>query len=253
MKTARSDIDRAVSFLDAEFFAIFATYLIKNKMKKTFWVSICLLMCVLSVSAENSGICADKSAASVLLSRDSRKDGEDKKVLLNAAHNAVDSFCHTLEGGVKAGYAGFVDASVLATMTGESAVSVSTTHGYCFNPFVFVGAGLACDVYRDVLFTPVYAAARFTLRDSWLAPYIGVRVGFSPGKKDGSHWAMGAYCSPSLGLRLALNGHRAVNVGIAYVLQSQSTDYSYDDGYKRYFGTTVDVHHSIALRVGFEF
>ena len=222
-------------------------------MKKTFWATICLLMYVLPVSAESSWVCADKSAASVLLSRDSRKVGEGKKGLMKATYNAVDSFCRTLAGGVKAGYAGFVDASILATMTGESAVSVSKTHGYCFNPFVFVGAGLACDVYRDALFTPVYAAARFTLRDSWLAPYVGVRVGFSPGKKDGSSWAMGAYCSPSLGLRLALKSCHAVNVGIAYVLQSQSTDYSYDDGYKRYFGTTVDVHHSIALRVGFEF
>ena len=120
-------------------------------MKKTFWATICLLMYVLPVSAESSWVCADKSAASVLLSRDSRKVGEGKKGLMKATYNAVDSFCRTLAGGVKAGYAGFVDASILATMTGESAVSVSTTHGYCFNPFVFVGAGLACDVYRDAL------------------------------------------------------------------------------------------------------
>ena len=131
-------------------------------MKKTFWATICLLMYVLPVSAESSWVCADKSAASVLLSRDSRKVGEGKKGLMKSTYNAVDSFCRTLAGGVKAGYAGFVDASILATMTGESAVSVSTTHGYCFNPFVFVGAGLRClsrcSFYSCLCCCPIYFA-----------------------------------------------------------------------------------------------
>ena len=48
-------------------------------MKKTFWATICLLMYVLPVSAESLWVCADKSAASVLLSRDSRKVGKVRK------------------------------------------------------------------------------------------------------------------------------------------------------------------------------
>lgn len=151
------------------------------------------------------------------------------------------------------GYEGFADVSLLATMTGESAVSVSTTHGYAFNPWLFIGGGVACDVYREAFFTPVYAAARFTFRDSELSPYADVRVGFSPGKKDDSIWAMGAYFTPALGVRFALVGRCALNVGVAYVLQSQSTDYSYDDGYKRYFGTSVTLHHALSLRVGVAF
>ena len=101
---------------------------------------------------------------------------------MKATYNAVDSFCRTLAGGVKAGYAGFVDASILATMTGESAVSVSTTHGYCFNPFVFVGAGLACDVI-EMLFLLLFMLLPDLLCAivGWL--HVGVRVGFSPGKE----------------------------------------------------------------------
>lgn len=174
----------------------------------------------------------------------------DEPVAIHAAGSVTGpSFSHHKGPG----YEGFADVSLLATMTGESAVSVSTTHGYAFNPWLFIGGGVACDIYREALFTPVYAAARFTFRDSGLSPYADVRVGFSPGKKDDSLWAMGAYFTPALGVRFALVGRCALNVGVAYVLQSQSTDYSYDDGYKRYFGTSVTLHHALSLRVGVAF
>lgn len=178
------------------------------------------------------------------------KDNASGPVMAHAAGSVSEPSTFHHKGP---GYAGYADVSLLATMTGESAVSVSTTHGYAFNPWLFIGGGVACDIYREALFTPVYAAARFTFIDSGLSPYADVRVGFSPGKKDDSLWAMGAYFTPALGLRFALMGRCALNVEVAYVLQSQSTDYSYEDGYKRYFGTTVTLHHSLSLRVGLAF
>lgn len=62
-----------------------------------------------------------------------------------------------------------------------------------------------------------------------------------------------AYFSPSVGLSFPVGVAAAVQVGAAYTLQSQSTDYSYDDGYKRYFGTRVTLHHALSLRVGLAF
>ena len=117
-------------------------------MKKTFWATICLLMYVLPVSAESSWVCADKSAASVLLSRDSRKVGEGKKGLMKVTYNAVDSFCRTLAGGVKAGYAGFVDASILATMTGEPVCLCGSRAGLrCLSRCSFYSCLCCCPIY----------------------------------------------------------------------------------------------------------
>ena len=152
------------------------------------------------------------------------------------------------------GYAGYFDLGVEATMRGESAFSFSTSHGYRFNPYLFAGGGIALSAHADgSFFTPLYAVGRFALPHYPIIPFADVRVGISPGLKDGSHWAFGAYFSPSVGLSFPVGTAFAVQVGAAYTLQSQSTDYSYDDGYKRYFGTRVTLHHALSLRVGLAF
>lgn len=152
------------------------------------------------------------------------------------------------------GYAGYFDLGVEATMRGESVFAFSTSHGYRFNSYLFAGGGVALAAHADgALFTPLYAVGRFTLPRQSVLPFADVRVGISPGLKDGSHWALGAYFSPSLGISFPVKSAFAVQVGAAYTLQSQSTDYSYEDGYKRYFGTRVTLHHTLSLRVGLAF
>ena len=97
--------------------------------------------------------------------RDYRKDTNDRK----AARNTLK------------GYKGFVDFAYIGDVSDYNAskIELSTTHGYQFNNYFFVGGGVAFNYYTDadLYAAPIYACLLYTsdAADDLLCVDIGGR------------------------------------------------------------------------------
>lgn len=152
------------------------------------------------------------------------------------------------------GYKGFVDAGYLFDVSDHEAnkFELSTSHGYQFNNYFFVGGGLAFDHYTEagLCAVPVFANFRANFMDNKVTPFGDVKVGYTAGDIEG------AYVSLAVGVRVALVKKMALNFRLEYV--AQGYDYSYSafrygshssyEYYEDYMTLS-----NIGLKVGFEF
>ena len=82
------------------------------------------------------------------------------------------------------GYRGMVEVGggPGAGYYGDAAVIVSTSHGYQFGPYFFVGAGFALNrlnMYETAMYD-FFADVRGYLNDSRITPSVGLKIGYSP-------------------------------------------------------------------------
>ncbi len=148
----------------------------------------------------------------------------------------------------QSGYKGFADMGGGVCFNGEgSQFSLSTSHGYQFNPYIFLGAGAGFDLYYGDFAMPIYADFRANFINRNVTPFAGVKLGYSATSMSG------VFFSPSLGLAFALSNGFGLNLSMAYKLQS----YEYYDsyyGYGSYYDYTCrDIVGSFNFSVGFEF
>lgn len=136
------------------------------------------------------------------------------------------------------GYRGFVESENffvpnLGFLTGDGGSSdfwtgISTTHGYQFNPYLFVGAGMSCvwmlndNNYNSesegskLKYLPLFADIRTDLRFRRFTPFIDLRMGanllrhgaFSGALTIGYRFNWGRRVSINLALGVNLRGHR---------------------------------------------
>lgn len=113
------------------------------------------------------------------------------------------------------GYKGFVDLGYTFSDENEDRVEVSTSHGYQFNNYFFLGGGIAYHDYSDAeLYTiPIFANFRANFINNKIAPFGDVRIGYSTGDLDGAYVYMG------VGARLALKKKMALNLTLGYSYQ----------------------------------
>ena len=140
------------------------------------------------------------------------------------------------------GYNCFVDMGHAYDMDGITEdwvsgdwVSVSTTHGYQFNDYFFLGGGLAlgvCPEY-DYWHLPVFAEARVNFLDRRVTPFFVYRIGSSFVNIED----ISAYEMMMLGLRIALTEQSALN--LSFGLEANLGAYYWSGGY--------------ALHIGYEF
>lgn len=140
------------------------------------------------------------------------------------------------------GYNCFVDMGHAYDMDGITEdwvsgdwVSVSTTHGYQFNDYFFLGGGLAlgvCPEY-DYWYLPVFAEARVNFLDRRVTPFFVYRIGSSFVNIED----ISAYEMMMLGLRIALTEQSALN--LSFGLEANLGAYYWSGGY--------------ALHIGYEF
>ena len=107
-----------------------------------------------------------------------------------------------------------------------SRYEINTTHGYQFNPYLFVGAGIglhAADGFADV---PLYAAARATFVDGSITPFVDGKVGCYV-----THGA-GVYASVSVGCRFATWYKQGINLSVGYSREFSSNNVSLGIGYE---------------------
>lgn len=132
------------------------------------------------------------------------------------------------------GYNCFVDMGHAYDMDGITEdwvsgdwVSVSTTHGYQFNDYFFLGGGLAlgvCPEY-DYWHLPVFAEARVNFLDRRVTPFFVYRIGSSFVNIED----ISAYEMMMLGLRIALTEQSALN--LSFGLEANLGAYYWSGGY----------------------
>lgn len=144
------------------------------------------------------------------------------------------------------GYRGMVDVTYGASVgeEGDDMFSITTSHGYQFNPYLFLGGGMGISSYRYSGFAqvPVFCHFKANFMQKKVSPYADIKLGYSSGD------CQGVYFSPSFGARVSLGRRLGLHAGLSYTLQQAEILDSYP--YYNYFDITIS---SLGLKVGFEF
>lgn len=147
------------------------------------------------------------------------------------------------------GYKGFVDAGYIFDTSDNNAgkFSISTSHGYQFNNYLFLGAGMAIDCYTDTdesqFGVPIFANFRANFINKKITPFADLKSGYSVGDINGAYVALG------LGVRFTLKNKMALNLRMEYnYLQYQFDSYNSYYDYNDY----IDID-GLGVKIGFEF
>lgn len=173
-----------------------------------------------------------------------------------------------LNSKINTGYHGLVDLGY-AIGVGDytfDRFEFSSSHGYQFNPYFFLGGGLGLHLMqkfdtpnmdipldsRDFMIDlPIYAETRVTFVDGSISPFISARGGYFLTHNGG------LYFNVSAGCRFMVSKNNAINIFIGYsseklefetfdkFVSSNSMEYSTE---KRKLSTG-----GISIRVGYEF
>lgn len=145
------------------------------------------------------------------------------------------------------GYRAFVDVggAIGVGDYGDAVFSISTSHGFQPNPYIFIGAGIGIDYHFDweAAFLPIFADVRVYPLDTPITPFFGVKVGYSP--VDGK----GFYFNPAVGASFGIAKKFAMNVSVGYNMQMAKIEY-----WSPYY--TYEENENIggvSLKLGFEF
>lgn len=141
------------------------------------------------------------------------------------------------------GYKGFADlgGSIGVGTWGDGVVSASTSHGYQFNPYLFLGAGIAVEHHFGwgETFLPIFAESRVNFLNNSISPFMGLRAGYSV-------TAYGFYLNPNFGVKFDVSNNFGMNLSVGYTLQ-QATYYDY------FWGSDRLTIGGVSLKLGFEF
>lgn len=162
------------------------------------------------------------------------------------------------------GYRGFADLSLTPyidiSLYGNPSdsycyVGMTTSHGYQFNPHLFVGGGFAfeVDTKHSQLIVPVFAHVRGDFRIRRFTPFAEARLGAN--LADGP----GIFFAPSVGYRFDWGRRIAINLGLGINLFGTREKY-YDHipepggGIVPVFARHYNATHVLpAIRLGVDF
>ncbi len=136
-----------------------------------------------------------------------------------SAQNPVSLSDDDGQYSINTGYKGFIDIGygIGVGDLGEDRFEVLTSHGYQFNPYLYIGIGFGISYYHkaELWNLPVFGNIRGTLpvRNSRVTPFVDLKIGYSAIDVEGF------YCSPSVGLRIATGARTGLNIGIGYEMQ----------------------------------
>ena len=181
-------------------------------------------------------------------------------VAVNVSVNAQSNLTNSYKGYVDAGYSiGIGDYEF-------GRVEINTSHGYQFNPYFFLGAGVGLH------FMPSYETSGMDIpldvRDSKVAipVFANIRSHFSKGKfapfadlKGGTYITNGGglYIIASVGIRYALNDKQGLSLSLGYTnekLEFEVFDGFIDHGRMDYTRDKKQYNtEAIAIKLGFDF
>lgn len=100
------------------------------------------------------------------------------------------------------GYKGFIDFGYIVDLSDYDAnkVEISTSHGYQFNNYFYLGGGVAADFYTDadLIAVPIFVDFRANFINKKVTPFADIKTGYSVGDVEG------AYVSTGIGVRFSL-------------------------------------------------
>ncbi len=158
--------------------------------------------------------------------------------------------------GSKAGYKGFIEGGYTIGVGdyGEDRFAFTTTHGFQFNPYFFLGVGAGMNYISDdkLLGIPIFADIRTNLLNRRVSPILEAKIGYSVLDIEG------LYISPSIGCRIAVGKNIAIFVSIGYEMQRAEfviSNYEYLGGgyYSHNNYRATENCGGSTFRVGFEF
>ena len=149
------------------------------------------------------------------------------------------------------GYRGFVElGGGFGVGDGDGIFSFQTSHGYQFNPYFYLGAGMGIDYHFDwsTVFMPIFANIRTNFLNKSITPFFDAKIGYSP--FDGK----GVYFNPSLGVSFGVNKRTALNFSFGYNMQIAKTyDYYYDNYSYQYDYEYNQIIGGMCFKLGVEF
>ncbi len=171
---------------------------------------------------------------------------------------------------VKKGYHGFVDGGICSYVSKLSpkTTEVTTSHGYQFNPYFFIGAGMGFDftgycswgeisghpyekreARTDI---PVFFNFRANLTKTRFCPFVDARLGAYVNNEGG------IYVHEALGCRYAINEKLGVSFSVGYVARKVTAQYlvlnSYGTRlYYSYRDNPDQTLNGLIFKVGFDF
>ncbi|MDO4758056.1 MAG: hypothetical protein Q4A18_02185 [Rikenellaceae bacterium] len=165
-----------------------------------------------------------------------------KEVPVTTQYKAAASLS---SNGLVRGYRGFVDAGYSVGVgdgDGADFAAVTTSHGYQFNRYIFLGGGVGAHYYYDaeLVSFPIFVNFRTDFVDAKASPFVDVKGGYSVGDVEGP------FAGLSAGVRVSLKNSKALNISIGYAEQGVESYYYYSDSDWEWFG-------AVTLRFGFEF
>ena len=176
---------------------------------------------------------------------------------------------------LKKGYHGFADLGYChyISQMDPSTIEVTTSHGYQFNPYLFLGAGVGFDFtgecrYGDIIGhpynkreskvdIPIFFNAHVNFTKTTLSPFIDARVGTQINNGGGK------YLNLSLGARYSINENMGLSFSLGYVVrdvrvEQLETDYGnkYNGYINRYYYTDSrngEPFDGLTFKVGVDF
>ena len=163
-----------------------------------------------------------------------------KKIVLLLFFSALVASSIAQSSIRRKGYRGFADVGadalfcrqgsdgydLLHSFNSKGAFALSTSHGYQFNPYFYLGAGFGYTFFvKDLLFGPFFADFRVDLLNNRITPFIDWRVGV-PLCSD-EYLLCGLYTHPSVGVSVRIPGRRDLNLylSLGYIYQAAEDAY----------------------------
>ncbi len=152
------------------------------------------------------------------------------------------------------GYRGFVELGYSVGFGDYKVdrIELSTSHGYQFNPYLFLGGGLAEHYYHESegFLMPLFVDFRANFTNTPAVPFFGLKVGYSIGLSSDFVSSGGAYFAPALGVKFKTGYSFAINITAGYTYQSVDVyDYDY---YSGYYDDDISLS-AFSLKLGIEF
>lgn len=202
------------------------------------------------------------------LAQSDRRPVNSSPIAEEYRNSAKRGFYNQVNSPIQIGYHGFADLAYTIGVGDYTfdRFELSSTHGYQFNPYLFLGGGIGfhfmqkyetpdMDIPLDsrdfMVDVPLYAETRITFINGGISPFISGRGGYYL-----THGG-GLYLNASVGCRFAVSTNHAINVFVGYSSEklefdtferfnsSSSMDYSTE---KRKLLT-----EGISIRIGYEF
>ena len=146
------------------------------------------------------------------------------------------------------GYKGFVETGYIFDLSDCNAnrFELSTTHGYQFNNYLFVGGGTGINFYTDadLYSVPLFASFRANFMNKKVTPFADIKTGYTVGDVEG------AFVTVGFGVRFALAKKMALNLKLEYAYQEYDYEYYYSSSSYYYDNESIN---GIGIKLGFEF